>query len=141
MQLTACLLFLLPLLPSPAQENEKWQRLYTWETSAVDINTSNIVFGTDFTGRVRIRFTLSKPEMVRAKASIKYKSVIETIEFKCKEKQYRILKVERFDSKEDVVDTEEAQSPTEWKAAKPRTMFPSYFEPACEVIYEKRRKP
>ena len=51
---------LLSLLSYPAQEEDKWRRLYTFDDATVEVSTSNIRFGTDFTGRVRFRLTLSK---------------------------------------------------------------------------------
>ena len=141
MQLTACILFLLPLTTYATQEPDEWQRIYTLEDSAVDVSNSNIVFGTDFTGRIRFRITLSKPEPVSKNATVKYKTVIETIEFKCTERQYRIFDVKRFDSKGNIVDSTETERSMEWKDIKPRSMMDKFFTPGCETIYEKKRNP
>lgn len=141
MQLAACILFLLPLTTYTPQEPDEWQRIYTLEDSAVDVSNSNIVFGTDFTGRVRFRITLSKPEPVSKTAMVKYKTVIETIEFNCPERLYRIFDVKRFDSKGNIVDSTETERSMEWKEIKPRSMMDKFFAPGCATITEKKRNP
>ena len=141
MQLTACILFLLLLTNYAIQEPDEWQRIYTLEDSAVDVSNSNIVFGTDFTGRIRFRITLSKPEPVSKNATVKYKTVIETIEFKCTERQYRIFDVKRFDSKGNIVDSTETERSMDWKDIRPRSMMDKFFTPGCATITEKKRNP
>jgi hypothetical protein len=141
MQLAACVLFLLPLTTYTTQEPGEWQRIYTLEDSTVDVSNSNIVFGSDFTGRIRFRITLSKPEPVSKNATVKYKTVIEAIEFKCAERQYRIFDVKRFDSKGNTVDSDETQRSMEWKDIKPRSMMDKFFTPGCATITEKKRNP
>ena len=141
MKLIACILFLLPLTTYITQEPDEWQRIYTLEDSTVDVSNSNIVFGTDFTGRIRFRITLSKPEPVSKNATVKYKTVIETIEFNCTERLYRIFDVKRFDSKGNIIDSTETQRSMEWKDIKPRSMMDKFFTPGCEAIYKKKRNP
>ncbi len=141
MQLTACILFFLPLMFYTPQEKDEWQRLYTLEDSTIDVSNSNIVFGTDFTGRIKFRITLSKPQPISKNATVKYKSVIETIEFKCTERQYRIFDVKRFDSKGNTIDSNETQRSMEWKDIKLGSMMDKFLAPGCETIYKKKRNP
>ncbi|HEY7546513.1 MAG TPA: surface-adhesin E family protein [Blastocatellia bacterium] len=141
MKATACALLLLPVLQYFPQEEDKWKRLYTYEDSAVDIETSNIIFSSDFTGRVRFRITLSKPQTLGGGADVKYKSVIETMEFKCPERRYRVVAVKRFDGKGNMVQSSEAEPPPEWKTAGLGSMMGKFMEAGCEAIYEKKRNP
>ena len=141
MQVTICILFLSLALPLTAQERDEWQRLYTFEDSAADVSTTNIWFGTDFTGRIRFRLTLSKPEPVPGKTGTKYKSVIETIEFRCTESLYRVVNVKRFDGKGNIVGSNEAQPTPEWKSVKAGSMMDKFYTPGCEAIYKKKRNP
>jgi Surface-adhesin protein E len=141
MQVTTCILFLLSLLPFTTQEKDEWQRLYTFEDSTVDVSTSNIWFGTDFTGRIRFLLTLSKPEPVPGETGIKYKSVIETIEFRCSENLYRVVNVKRLDSKGNIIDPNEEQPTPVWKSVKAGSMMDKFYTPGCEVIYKKKRNP
>ena len=141
MQPLACLLFLLPLqIPSP-QEDDHWQRLYCFDNSTVDISTTNIWFGSDFTGRVRFRLTLSKPQRVSGKTKSTYQVVIETMELRCTKRQYRIVEVKRYDRKGKLIDTDKAPPTAEWKQVEGGSMMDKYIGPGCEVVYRKRQSP
>lgn len=140
MGITASILFLLPLLFYSPQEKDKWQRLYTYEDSTVEVDAANIVFSSDFTGRVRFRFAFSKSQSLAGK-QVGYKSVIETIEFKCPERLYRIVDVKRFDKKGALLDSDDPKPSAEWEAVKTRGMMDNFLQPGCDVIYEKRRNP
>src|ERR1041384_3317578 len=83
----------------------KWQRLYTYEDSAVDVDPSHIVFSNEFTGRVTFRFVFSKSQQL-AGGKPTFTSVIETIEFKCEQRRYRVVDVKRYDKKENLVDSD-----------------------------------
>lgn len=142
MRVTACILLLFCLPPHiTAQEKDRWQRISTFEDSTVDLDTSNVTFGTDFTGRVSFRISLSKPETVPGRKDVKYKSVIETIECRCPERLYRVFAVKRFDSKGKRVDSEETGPTAEWKSVKHGIVMGKLFTSACELIEEKRRNP
>jgi hypothetical protein len=141
MQTVACLLFLLPLqIPSP-QEDDHWQRLYGFDTATVDISTTNIWFGSGFTGRVRFRLTLAKPERVSRKTKGTYQVVIETMELRCSERQYRVVEVKRYDRKGKPVESDQAQPVAEWKQVESGSMMDKYIGPGCEVVYKKKQNP
>jgi hypothetical protein len=140
MELIASILFLLPLLFYSPQEKSKWQRLYTYEDSTVEVDASNIIFSTDFTGRVRFRFAFSKLQPLAGK-QVRYKSVIETIEFKCEQNRYRVVDVQRYDNKGTLVDSDAPTPSAVWEDVKARSMMEKFFQPGCHVIYEKRRNP
>ena len=78
---------------------------------------------------------------MKGKARVKYKSVIETVEFKCPERQYRVIEVKRFDSKGRVVDADQIEPVVAWKEIASGTMMDKLLEPACKIIYEKKRNP
>lgn len=138
----ASTLFLLLLSYAP-QEKIKWQRLYTYEDSAVEVDASNIIFSNDFTGRVRFRFVFSKPQPLGKQ--LKYSSIIETIEFRCEQRRYRVVDVKRYDKKENPVDSDDPKSSGEWKqeweGVKRGSMMDRFLQPGCHAIYEKRRNP
>src|SRR5688572_26634266 len=90
-----------------AQEQEKWQRITTLEDSVIEMNISTVVFSTGGIGRVKFRFSLSKPEPVREMPGVKYQSFIETVEFKCDERQYRLYDVTLLNRKGDPIRTDE----------------------------------
>lgn len=122
------------------QEKDRWQRIYSFDDAAVDLNTSSVIFGADYTGRVQFRISLSKPEPAQGNKSVKYKSVIQTIEFRCPDRLYRVIEVKRFDSKGNQVDTDEAKPAEEWSAVKSGSMMSKLLTHGCELIYEKKKK-
>ena len=140
MGIIGSILFLLPLLLYSPQEKSKWQRLYTYEDSTVEVDAANIIFSTDFTGRVRFRFAFSKSQPLAGKR-ISYKTVVETIEFKCEERLYRVVDVKRYDNKGTLVESDAPTPSADWEDVKARSMMEKFFQPACQVIYEKRRNP
>ena len=135
-------LFSLVLFSSAsAQEKEKWQRLYTFDTSVIDIDAANVVFTTKATGRVRFRISLSKSATVAGEPSVTYKRVIQTMEYNCDEGLYRIFEISRFDGKGEVVHVEKIGDNGEWKPAHSASLMERFYEAACRVIGEKRRNP
>ena len=77
-----CILCSLPISIRAQQEKEKWQRVYTGEESLIEINVSNFSFEPEGILRVRYRTIMSKPETVKETPGAKYKSRLETIDFK-----------------------------------------------------------
>ncbi|MEW6207872.1 MAG: surface-adhesin E family protein [Acidobacteriota bacterium] len=135
----ASLLFVLLSLAA-SQEKDRWQRIYSSEDADVDLNISTVILGADYTGRVQFRISLSRPQPAPGKSDAKYKSVIETIEFKCPERLYRIIEVKRFDNKGNPVDTDENKPAEEWSAVK-GGMMNKLLTHGCELIWEKKKKP
>lgn len=141
MKPAACVFLLFFLLSaSQAQEKEKWQHVQILEESIIDLDVSNVTFGTDFTGRVRFRISLDKSHPVPEKRDAKYKSVIETIEYQCYERRYRLFAMQRFDGKGKSVDAGEFKPATEWKAVH-GFVTEKLFTSACKLIEEKKRNP
>jgi hypothetical protein len=139
--LTCIILLYLLSVCLAAQEKARWQRLYTYDEAAVELDAANVTFASNFTGRVRIRFAYTKSQSPGGKAGVKYKSIIETMECKCEENQYRVMKIERFDGKGNCVAIEEAEPQAEWKSIAENRMRDRLFRPACRLIYEKKRNP
>ena len=83
-----------------AQTRDKWQRAYTGEDSVIDINISSSTLETGHVLRVDFRTTLAKPENIAGNQSAKYKSRIETINFKLNQHHYRLAEIVWFDSKD-----------------------------------------
>src|SRR3954464_546263 len=75
--------FLLCSTSLMAQQLPEWYRVYTLEESKIDMNTSLVTYGGKDIARVRFRWTFDKPEALSGEPRLKYKSVLEVIEFKC----------------------------------------------------------
>jgi len=142
MRFLSITLFVLVLFSSAAaQEKEKWQRLYTFDTSEIDIDKANVVFNTKGTGRVRFRISLSKSATVPGEPSVTYKRIIQTMEYNCTEALYRVYEINRFDGKGEVVQVEKIGENGEWKSAHSASLMEKLYEAACNIIWEKRRNP
>ena len=135
------LFLLLPMSSTFAQEKDKWQRITTLDGSVIEMNVSTVVFSTGGIGRVKFRFSFSKPEPVREMPGVKYQSFIETIEFKCGESQYRLFDVTLFNSKGDPIRTDEKDPSAKWQVKKPSGLMDRLYTSACQFIAEKRRNP
>ncbi len=138
----ASALFLLVLFcVASAQEKEKWQRLYTFDTSVIDIDKANVVFNTKGTGRVRFRISLSKSATVPGEPTLTYKRIIQTMEYNCTEGLYRVFDITRYDGKGEVVQAEKIGGNGEWKSVYSASLTERLYEAACRLIREKRHDP
>ena len=141
MRILTCTLSLMLSALAGSQEDEKWRRIYTFEDAALEMNVSKVSFGTGKIGRVRFRTVLSKPEALKEMSGVKYKSRLETIEFKCAERQYRVYETSLLDPKGKAIKSFEMGMSEEWKAVKSGSMAGRMYAPACKLIDEKRRNP
>ncbi len=133
--------FLFPMPSAFAQEKDKWQRITTLEDSVIEMNISTVVFSTGGIGRVKFRFSFSKPQPVREMPGVKYQSFIESIEFKCNERLYRLYDVTLFNSKGDLIRSDEKDPSAKWKDMTSGSLMNRLFTPGCRFIDEKRRNP
>lgn len=147
----ACI-FALGILTT-AQEKEIWKRLYTGDDSTIEINISRITFGSASIGRARFRTVFSKVQPIPETPETKFKTRLETIEFKCPQTEadvikrysppdteYRLYEATLLDEKGKVVKSYE-WSPLEWKQIKFGSVMEKLSGPACKLINEKERNP
>src|SRR5215813_2495781 len=80
-----------------AQNKPEWQRVYTFEESFIEMNTSNVILGGDI-GRITFRWTFDQTEPLSRNSTLRYQSRLETIEFKCADKRYRMYEVTYLDT-------------------------------------------
>jgi hypothetical protein len=111
---------------------DRWQRVYTGGESVIDVNVSSVTFDAGHVLRVRFRTTLSKPESLKQKPGTKYKSRLETIEFKLTEKRYRFYDISLLDSAGKTVQSYEANA-DDWKALKDGGMMHRLFDAARKL--------
>jgi hypothetical protein len=130
--------FLLSFSPT-AQEKEQWRRVATFEDTTVDLDTSTVIVGSQFTGRVRLRFKSSKSQPIPGNTRTKSKIVIESVEFQCVEGRYRVVGVEWLDEKGNKIDESRPDQDGDWKPVKAGSVRSKLMTPSCELISEKRR--
>ncbi len=141
MELLISIIFILSTAVGIQEEKEKWQRVYTGDDSIIEMNVSRVTFGDKKIGRVRFHTILSRPQTLKEIPGVKYKSRVETIEFKCIERQYRVYAATLLDVKGKPIQSYEVEVSEEWKSLKAGGMMEKLFRPACKLIDDKRRNP
>ena len=135
----ASILLLLPVLHSHAQEKEKWERVYTFDDATIAMNTTTVTFTEDGMGVARFRWNWSKLQPVGDASGAKYRSRVESIEFDCAKRRYRLREFTLFDDKsKSILSREVDEEPLEWKFLKPGGMMERLYGPACRLIEEKK---
>ena len=130
-------------------EKEKWRGVYTGEDSIIEIDVSKVAF-VEYNvsrkvafgyriGRVDFRTILSKPEALKEKLGVKYRSRLETIEFNCAANRGRLYEATLLDEKGKVIGTFAWDLSAEWKEIKHGGMMDKLSGAACTLIDEKRR--
>jgi hypothetical protein len=99
------------------QTNDKWKRVYTGEDSVIDINAATLRFEHGSILRAGFRTILSKPQKLEGPAGAKFKSRLETIDFKASERRYRVWEASLRDSTGQILLTT-AQSTDDWRIIK-----------------------
>lgn len=122
-----------------AQQLPEWYRVYTFDESIIDMNTSKLLLGGNI-GRVTFRWTFDQPEVLRGNPQLMYKSRLEEIEFNCSEKRYRLYEVTYLNAASKIISSEEMSPPYEWHAVRSGSVTGSMFGPACELIESRIRK-
>jgi hypothetical protein len=119
----------------------EWYRVYTFDESIIEMNTSKVTFGGKDIARVRFRWTFDKPETLSGEPQRKYKSRLEVMEFNCAERRYRLYDVSFYDAAGKVVRSEEMNPPDEWRTVGSGSVMESLFTPACKLIEKVVHRP
>lgn len=139
MRIGACIVLLLALAASPAarqtQKPNKWVRVYTYDDAVVEMEEVAFTFG-EF-GRVRFRTVFDKPQPMRGKPDVKYKTIVEDTELDCVERVYRVTETVFLDRKGDVIQSYKPDDPGPWKRAQ-SFMAGRLYGPACRMIAKKK---
>ncbi|HKS29278.1 MAG TPA: surface-adhesin E family protein [Pyrinomonadaceae bacterium] len=141
MRIRACALTLFLLsCSSIAQEKERWERVYTLEDATIAMNSTRVELTEGALGRVQFRWNFSKPQPVGDASDTKYKTRVETVEFNCSRRRYRLTAYTLLDSRGKSISSKELEpEELEWKFVKPGGMMERLLGPACRLIEEKRQ--
>jgi hypothetical protein len=123
------------LLFSPtlaAQQRSEWQRVYTFDDSIIEMNTSLIIPVDESINRFRFRWTLDKPEPLFGDPLQQYKSRLEVVEIGCSDRRYRIYHVTYFDRARQTLHIDDTA--LIWRVASPGMMMEKLVFSACELI-------
>ena len=121
-----------------AQKLPKWFRVYTFDDSLIEMNTSKVTLGGNV-GRVSFRWTFDQPEPLGDESRLKYKSRLEVIEFDCSERRFRPYEVTFLNAAGKVIRSEKMTLPNEWR--RPETMMVRLSDQACRLIRKDQRSP
>src|SRR5437764_7316875 len=121
-----------------AQQLPEWYRLSTFEDSIFEMNTSEVILGSDNSGRVIFRWSFAKPQVWRGAPKATYKSEWEVIEFDCSAKRYRRYQDTLFDGAGRVVFAK-ANPSSEWLPVS--DTMENLYTPACQLIERKKHPP
>jgi hypothetical protein len=128
----ACCLYPLTLA---AQSIPEWHRVYTFDESTVEMNTSLVTLISKDVARVRFRWTFDEPQLLEGPAKEKYQSQLEVMEFNCSQYQYRPYHFTFYDSAGNIVSIDD--SPGKWRPVSMGSMIEKLFVPGCELIRNK----
>ncbi len=130
-------LFLFSSTSLTAQQLPEWYRVYTFDESIIELNTSLVTFISKDITRVRFRWTFDQPAALSGEAQSKYKSRLEVMELNCSEQRYRPYHLTFFDAAGNIVRVEEMNPPGEWRTITSGSMMEKLFAPACELIKQR----
>lgn len=114
--LIACLLCG-PGLVRAQQTKDKWHRVYTGEESVIEINSSSLRLQPDNVLRVQFRTTLSHAETLEGTSGTKYKTRLETIDFKVTGR-YRLTEITFLDRGGKELQSYSTSELEDWKILK-----------------------
>lgn len=118
-----------------AQTLPEWQRVYTFDESTIEMNTSLVTLISKDVTRVRFRWTFDQPQLIAGLPKEQYQSQLEVMEFNCSRKQYRSYHTTFYDSAGNMVRIDD--SPTQWRPVMSGSMIQKLFVPGCALV-EKR---
>jgi len=120
-------------IPVCAQAKPEWQRLYTGDDSVIDLDVASLRFDSGHILRVRFRTILSKAESLNRQSETKYKSRLESVEFKLASSQYRYREMSLLDAAGKIVWSDEPNPTQEWRTFKEGGMMKRLFDAACQL--------
>jgi hypothetical protein len=133
------LLFLLLFssLSLSAEQLPEWYRVYTFDDSFIEMNTSLMTIISEDIARVRFRWTFDQPEALSGEPTLMYKSQLEVMELNCSLQRYRSYHVTFYDAAGNIIRLKD--SPGEWRAVASGSITEKLFAPACDLIKKKTR--
>ena len=133
------LAFLVSAASLQAQQTEPWERVHTFEDSAVDLNTSLVTFISQDVARVRFRWTFDQPQSMSGEPRLTYKSQLEVMECNCKAKRYRPYHLTFLDSAGNIVQLQTKFTPADWRT--PDGLTAKLFAAGCDLVDRITRPP
>lgn len=122
-------------IAASAQALPEWYRVYTFDESTIEMNTSVVTPISKDVNRVRFRWTFDEPQSLDKTPPVTYQSELEVFEFNCKQKTYRPYHLTFLDAAGNIVRINDA--PGKWQPVTLSSMAEKLFVPGCDLIKKK----
>jgi hypothetical protein len=117
-----------------AQANkDQWRRVYTAQDFVTDIGVTSLELQPSYIVRARFRTILSQAESLREQPDKKYKTRVETIDFRLTANEYRVYELILLDGSGKAVWSYAPGSSENWRPYKPDGMMRRLLESALHL--------
>ena len=110
---------------------DPWQRVYTGDDSSIELNATTLRFEPGRVLRAHFRTVFSNAESTGGDRGVKYKTRLETIDFRLTDRRYRFVEIGLLDAAGKVIQTKATDASEEWRALKPGGITERLFNAAC----------
>jgi len=125
-----------------SQTLPEWFRVHTFDDkSIIELNTNYVMFSTDKTGRVKLRWTYTKPQNLSRDSQIQYQSILQETAFDCQNKMYRSYETKWYDAERKLLQTVNPKQSEEWQRISSSGIMGKLFPQACKLIELRKREP
>ncbi|HEU4508634.1 MAG TPA: surface-adhesin E family protein [Pyrinomonadaceae bacterium] len=118
-----------------AQPLPEWYRVYTFDDSIIEMNTSLLTAISKDVTRVRFRWTFAEPQVLKGTSPSNYQSKLEVMEFDCSQNLARSYHVTFLSADGSIVRIDD--TPGEWQTVPAGRMLQKLFVPACDLVKQK----
>ena len=112
---------------------DQWQRVYTGDDSVIELDTTTLRFGPANLLRAKFRTVFSSAETVGGDRGVKYKTRLETTDFRLTDRRYRFVEIGLLDPSGKLIQTKTTDATEEWRVLKPGGITERLFNAACAV--------
>lgn len=116
---------------SLTQAKDPWQRVYTGDGTIIELNATTLRFGPDKLLRAHFRTVFSNAETIPGDRGLKYKTRLETIDFRLPDRKYRFVEISLLDSGGKPIQTKTVDASEDWRVLKPGGVTERLFNAAC----------
>jgi hypothetical protein len=112
------------------QAKDQWQRAYTGDGSVIELNTATLRFAPGGVLRAEFRTVFANAESTGGDRGVKYKTRLETIDFRLSDRRYRFAEISLLDPGGKLIQTKTAEGSEDWRVLKPGGVTERLFNAA-----------
>ena len=114
-----------------ALAKDPWERVYTGDDSIIELNSTTLRFEPGRVLRAQFRTVFSKAESTGGDRGVKYKTRLETIDFRLTDGRYRFVEIGLLDPAGKLIQTKTTDASEDWRVLKPGGITERLFNAAC----------